>query len=73
MYFRIATLYPKTASAPVFGTLRSEPNSEGMKRCTPAAIAASMKSFWPTNPEFPTAETTASWPLSAAVRDSREV
>lgn len=56
----MATLYPKTGRALVWGSERSEPNSEGMKRVTPAATAASIRTFWPRRPSVPTLETMAS-------------
>ena len=55
------------------GCARSEPKSEGRKRFTPAATAASMRMFWLGRPSVPTAETTASWPWKAAVTDCTEV
>lgn len=48
------------------------PNSEGMKRLTPAASAASASTFWPATAGVATAETTACWPCRAAVRESRD-
>ena len=67
----MATLCPKTGRALVGGSARSEPNSEGMKRVTPAATEASIRSFWPRRPSVPTQETMASifcdW--RASVRD----
>ena len=65
-------LYPKTGRAAVRGLPRSDPNSEGMNRFTPAAIAASMMRVWPWKPEVPTVETTASWPWSAVVREGTD-
>lgn len=70
--FWVATFRPNTGSSFVLGLPMSEPNSDGRKRFTPAATAASMTSGWPLKPSVPTRDTTASCPLNAVVRDSRE-
>ena len=48
------------------------PNSEGMNRFTPAAIAASMILVWVSRAWLATFETIASWPLRADLSDSKE-
>jgi hypothetical protein len=54
MCLRVAILYPKTGRVEVKGWEVSEPNSEGMKRFTPAAEAASKRRLWPRSPSLPT-------------------
>jgi len=51
----------------------SSPNSEGMKKRTPAATAASITACWSGAERVGRAETTASMPVRAAVREGREV
>ena len=48
-------------------------NSEGMKRLTPAATAASINGSWVPIARVGKAEMTASWPCSAAVRSGVEL
>lgn len=54
------------------GFVEQEPYSEGMKRFTPAAMAASMRTAWLAIAAEPTVETRASMSLSAAVNDSTD-
>lgn len=49
------------------------PYSDGMKRFTPAATAASMRSVWDSTAVPATVETRASIPFNAAVRDAMDV
>ena len=50
-----------------------EPYSEGMKRFTPAAMAASMRMVWFSMAAAATVDTSPSMPVSAAVKDSTDV
>lgn len=52
---------------------RLDPNSEGRKRETPAATAASTRRFCPCRAAFPIVDTRASWPLRASVREATEL
>ena len=56
--------------------LSSEPNSEGTKRLTEAAMQASIMRIWVSMPEgditSPMVEITASKPVKAVVREERE-
>lgn len=55
------------------GEVVTLPNSEGMKRFTPAATAASMRTVWFSKTVPATVDTTPSIPLRAAVKDSWDV
>ena len=59
--------------ASTFGLVVQVPYSEGMKRFTPAAIAASMRTVWFSTAVPATVETSPSIPLSAEVKDSTDV
>ena len=48
------------------------PNSEGMKRFTPTAKAASTSGCWKPTAKVPRTETTASWPSRAGLMLSTE-
>ena len=50
----------------------SQPKSDGRKRFTPAATAASTSTLWTSKPGAPSVEITASWPLKAAVTESTD-
>lgn len=71
----VVILSANTGRGLASGLERSEPNSEGRKRFTPAATAASIRRLWPWRPGAPTQETTASmfWVWRALVRDVTEV
>ena len=51
----------------------SLPKSEGRKRFTFAARAASTRMFWAGRPAAPRVETTASWPWKAVVTEETDV
>lgn len=72
-YSSALTLPAKTGRTAPLGFERSEPNSEGRKRETPAAMAASMRRVWVSRATAARVETTASMPVRADWRAEREV
>lgn len=71
-YFLAEILGTNTASVLAFSFVTSEPNSEAINRFTPALIAASTRRLLPPKANDEIADTTASWPLKAAVRESMD-